>query len=184
MKTFGEKHEINAYLGYDYDEYRYWDLSATAYKIFQGAEIISAGADDPTAKGTKSESKNAAIYLNVNYSFDSKYLIQGMVRRDGSSKFGSDKRWATFWSVGAGWNMHKEKFLSQVEWINELKPRVSYGISGNQPGGAYEWATILAILLSMRTKSHSCPTTRVTLTCLGRKQLTSMPVLIFVYSTV
>lgn len=142
LKTFGEKHEINAYLGYDYDEYRYWDLSATAYKIFQGAEIINAGADDPTASGTKSESKNAAIYLNVNYSFDSKYLIQGMVRRDGSSKFGSDKRWATFWSVGAGWNMHKEKFLSQVEWINELKPRVSYGISGNQPGGAYEWATI------------------------------------------
>ena len=65
-----------------------------------------------------------------------------MIRRDGSSKFGSDKRWATFWSVGAGWNMHKEEFISQFEWINELKPRISYGISGNQPGGAYEWATI------------------------------------------
>lgn len=142
LKTFGEKHEINAYWGYDYDEYRYWDLAATAYKIFQGAEIINAGADDPTASGTKTESKNAAVYLNVNYSFDNKYLIQGMIRRDGSSKFGSDKRWATFWSVGAGWNMHKENFLSGVEWINELKPRVSYGISGNQPGGAYEWATI------------------------------------------
>lgn len=142
LKTFGEKHEINAYLGYDYDEYRYYDLSATAYKIFQGAEIINAGADDPDASGTKSESKNAAVYLNVNYSFDNKYLIQGMIRRDGSSKFGSDKRWATFWSVGAGWNMHKEDFISQFEWINELKPRVSYGISGNQPGGAYEWATI------------------------------------------
>lgn len=57
LKTFGEKHEINAYLGYDYDEYRYWDLAATAYKIFSGAEIINAGAEDPTASGTKSESK-------------------------------------------------------------------------------------------------------------------------------
>ena len=55
LKTFGDKHEINAYLGYEYDEYRYWDLSATAYKIFQGAEIINAGADDPAASGTKTE---------------------------------------------------------------------------------------------------------------------------------
>lgn len=142
LKTFGDKHEINAYLGYDYDEYRYWDLSATAYKIFQGAEIINAGADDPEAAGTKYEKKNAALYLNVNYSFDSKYLLQGMIRRDGSSLFGRDKRWATFWSIGVGWNMHKESFISELGWINELKPRISYGISGNQPGGAYEWATV------------------------------------------
>ena len=75
LKTFGDKHEINAYLGYDYDEYRYWDLSATAYKIFQGAEIINAGADDPEAAGTKYEKKNAALYLNVNYSFDSRGVL-------------------------------------------------------------------------------------------------------------
>ena len=62
LKTFGDKHEINAYLGYEYDEYRYWDLSATAYKIFQGAEIINAGADDPAASGTKTEQKNMAVY--------------------------------------------------------------------------------------------------------------------------
>lgn len=142
LRTFGEKHEINAYLGYDYDEYRYWDLSATAYRIYQGAEIINAGADDPTASGSKSEKKNAALYLNVNYSFDGKYLLQGMVRRDGSSLFGSGKRWATFWSVGAGWNIHKENFMSQQNWIDELKLRASYGISGNQPSGAYEWATV------------------------------------------
>ena len=59
-------------------------FSATAYKIFQGAEIINAGADDPTASGTKSESKNAAIYLNVNYSFDSKYFDS---RNDPSRRF-------------------------------------------------------------------------------------------------
>ena len=138
LKTFGDKHEINAYLGYEYDEYRYWDLSATAYKIFQGAEIINAGADDPAASGTKTEQKNMAVFFNGNYTFDSKYLFQLMVRHDGSSRFGANKRWATFWSVGAGWNMHEEEWIKDLGWINQLKPRISYGISGNQPNGAYE----------------------------------------------
>lgn len=145
LKTFGDKHEINAYLGYEYDEYRYWDLSATAYKIFQGAEIINAGADDPAASGTKTEQKNMAVFFNGNYTFDSKYLFQLMVRHDGSSRFGANKRWATFWSVGAGWNMHEEEWIKELGWINQLKPRISYGISGNQPNGAYEWATVYSI---------------------------------------
>ena len=145
LKTFGDKHEINAYLGYEYDEYRYWDLSATAYKIFQGAEIINAGADDPAASGTKTEQKNMAVFFNGNYTFDSKYLFQLMVRHDGSSRFGANKRWATFWSVGAGWNMHEEEWIKDLGWINQLKPRISYGISGNQPNGAYEWATVYSI---------------------------------------
>ena len=67
-----------------------------------------------------------------------------MFRVDGSSQFGSNKRWAPFWSVGGGWSMHKEEFMSNLKWVNELKPRISYGISGNLPGGAYEWATMLA----------------------------------------
>lgn len=145
IKTFGDKHEINAYLGYEYDEYRYWDLSATAYKIFQGAEIINAGADDPAASGSKSEQKNMAVFFNGNYTFDNKYLFQLMVRHDGSSRFGANKRWVTFWSVGAGWNMHEEEWIKELGWINQLKPRISYGISGNQPNGAYEWATVYSI---------------------------------------
>lgn len=67
-----------------------------------------------------------------------------MFRVDGSSQFGSNKRWAPFWSVGGGWSMHKEEFMSNLKWVNELKPRISYGISGNLPDGAYEWATMLA----------------------------------------
>jgi len=46
--------------------------------------------------------------------------------------FGNDKRWATFWSVGIGWNLHKELFLSDVEWLNTLKLRASIGTTGNQ----------------------------------------------------
>lgn len=144
LKTFGEKHEINAYLGYEYNEYRYYDHTGQGSGMFQGNEILSGTASNPKVTGTKSEEKNAAYFFNGNYSYDSKYLFQVMFRIDGSSRFGADKRWAPFWSIGGGWNVHKEKFMESVKWINELKPRVSYGISGNLPSGAYEWVTKLS----------------------------------------
>ena len=143
LKTFNDVHEINAYLGYDYDEYRYYDMTGQASQMFQGNEILSGGVANPKVGGTKTEKKNAAYYFNGNYSYDNKYLFQAMFRIDGSSQFGANKRWAPFWSVGGGWSMHKEAFMSNLKWINELKPRISYGISGNLPDGAYEWATML-----------------------------------------
>ena len=115
-----------------------------ASQMFQGNEILNGGVANPKVGGTKVEKKNAAYYFNGNYSYDNKYLFQVMFRVDGSSQFGSNKRWAPFWSVGGGWSMHKEEFMSNLKWVNELKPRISYGISGNLPGGAYEWATMLA----------------------------------------
>lgn len=143
--TFADVHEVDAYLGYDYDEARYWDNWGKAKKIYPGAEIINAGAGEQTAGGSKSEQKNAAVYFNANYTYDSKYLFQVMVRRDGSSRFGANKRWGTFWSIGGGWNLHKEAFMENLTFINELKPRFSYGISGNEPSGLYEWTTKLDI---------------------------------------
>lgn len=144
LKTFNDVHEISAYLGYDYDEYRYSDMSGQASQMFQGNEILSGGVANPKVGGTKTEKKNAAYYFNGNYSYDGKYLFQVMFRMDGSSQFGSNKRWAPFWSIGGGWSAHKEKFMENLPWINELKPRISYGISGNLPDGPYEWATVLS----------------------------------------
>lgn len=143
--TFADVHEVDAYLGYDYDESRHWDNWGQAKNIYSGGEVISAGAGEETAGGGKSERKNAAVYFNANYTYDSKYLFQVMVRRDGSSRFGVDKRWGTFWSIGGGWNLHKEAFMENLTFINELKPRFSYGISGNEPSGSYEWTTKLDI---------------------------------------
>ncbi len=152
LKTFNNVHEINAYLGYDYDEYRYYDMTGQASQMFQGNEILNGGVANPKVGGTKTEKKNAAYYFNGNYSYDNKYLFQVMFRVDGSSQFGANKRWAPFWSVGGGWSMHKEKFISKLTWINELKPRISYGISGNLPDGAYEWATMLTSTMQYGSK--------------------------------
>lgn len=119
----------------------------------------------------KTEEKNAAIFFNGNYSYAGKYLFQVMVRRDGSSRFGSNKRWATFWSVGGGWNMHEEDFIKNIEWINQLKPRISYGISGNLPGGAYEWVTKFDITQQYGDEIAFIPTIQEIRTCHGNKQV-------------
>ncbi|MDR0422199.1 MAG: TonB-dependent receptor [Proteiniphilum sp.] len=153
LKTFGESHEINAFLGYEYDERRVWDSSGESSNMIPGNEVLSGGTTEtPVVKGSKTEEKNAAYIFNGNYAFDGKYLFQVSARRDGSSRFGTGKRWANFWSLGAGWNMHEEELIRSLRFINELKPRVSYGITGNQPSGAYEWTTKLSSTMEYGSK--------------------------------
>jgi len=72
------------------------------------------------------------------YNFDNRYYFQASLRTDGSSRFGEDNRWGTFWSVGASWNLHNEEFMSSLEFVNQLKIRFSYGLSGNYNIGNYE----------------------------------------------
>ncbi len=70
-------------------------------------------------------------FFRTNYNFDNKYYLSASVRTDGSSVFNEDKRWGTFYSVGASWRLDQERFLQNVSWINQLKIRGSYGEIGN-----------------------------------------------------
>jgi TonB-dependent starch-binding outer membrane protein SusC len=72
------------------------------------------------------------------YNYGGKYFIQGSIRRDGSSRFGKDNRWGTFWSLGASWNMHSETFIKNLGFVDQLKLRASYGLSGNFNIGFYD----------------------------------------------
>ncbi len=79
----------------------------------------------------------------INYNFDNRYLVEAVVRFDGSSRFTSDNRWGSFYSGSAGWNVHNEKFMSNFNWLSQLKPRISIGQSGNQEIGLYNYISIL-----------------------------------------
>ena len=94
-------------------------------------------------KPSSSESKSRAIgfFANGNYSYDDRYFAEVSVRIDGSSKFGADKKYAPFWSAGAGWNVHNEKFFKHTK-ISMLKLRYSYGVTGNQEFSAYQAKTM------------------------------------------
>ncbi|MCD8081474.1 MAG: SusC/RagA family TonB-linked outer membrane protein [Bacteroides sp.] len=78
------------------------------------------------------ETSTLLSYFGIlDYNFDGRYYFQGSARYDGSSKFGKNNRWGLFYSIGASWNLHNEYFMKDMNWINLLKLRVSYGLNGN-----------------------------------------------------
>ena len=82
----------------------------------------------------------------LNYDFDEKYFFSASYRRDGSSRFYSDVRWGDFWSVGLGWTLDKEKFMTGVKFVDMLKLRTSYGVVGNDDlSSYYPWRASYAV---------------------------------------
>ena len=88
--------------------------------------------------GAEGISHTAGALLSANYSYNERYLFDANYRLSGSSEYGSNKRWGTFWSLGAGWNLHKESFLADSPIINLLKLRFSVGYTGSQGFNTYE----------------------------------------------
>lgn len=81
-----------------------------------------------------------SLFANAEYNYKEKYYVTGSIRRDGSSKFAPGHRWGTFWSAGAKWDLKKEDFLKNVEWLNDLSLSVNYGTTGNDSGaGSYDF---------------------------------------------
>jgi TonB-linked SusC/RagA family outer membrane protein len=80
----------------------------------------------------------------VNYNFQGKYVADATYRREGSSKFAKDQRYGNFWSVGAAWNMSQEAFLGNAGWLNNLRIRASYGVSGNSDVGINQYQALLS----------------------------------------
>lgn len=85
----------------------------------------------PNQTQTISNTTFNSLFFKLNYSFDERYFFEASYRRDGSSKFAKNHRWANFYSVGAMWNVRNEKFLEDNEWLNALNLRLSYGTTGN-----------------------------------------------------
>lgn len=80
-----------------------------------------------------------SYFFNLNYDYDNRYFFDGTLRRDGSSRFAPDHRWATFGSIGLMWNLKGEKFLQDVTWLDDLKLRYNWGTTGNAGIGNYDW---------------------------------------------
>ena len=137
-KTFAGKHNLNAVAGVTYQTSQYESVYASATG-FPGNSIrrISAGAvkTDASSSGT---SYGLVSYLaRANYTFADKYIIQGSVRVDGSSRFGANNRYATFPAASVAWRASEENFLKNSKLISDLKFRASYGETGNQEIGNF-----------------------------------------------
>lgn len=95
-------------------------------------------AEGGKPSGAESTTRSLGVTSAVNYSYDERYLFDASLRFNGSSVFGNDNRWGTFWSAGAGWNLHKENFMENVNWLTLCKLRVTYGLTGNQNFSPYQ----------------------------------------------
>jgi len=80
----------------------------------------------------------------INYNYQGKYVADVTYRREGSSKFTKDQRYGNFWSAGAAWNLSQEAFMGNVNWLNNLRVRASYGISGNSDVGINQYQALLS----------------------------------------
>lgn len=95
-------------------------------------------AEGGAPTGSESTTRSLGVTTAINYSYDERYLLDLSLRFNGSSVFGSNNRWGSFWSVGAGWNLHKEHFMENAKWLNLCKFRVTYGLTGNQNFSPYQ----------------------------------------------
>lgn len=140
-KNFGE-HNLKLLGGYSWQEDRYGDgFGVTTQGFVNDALTFNNLALSNPPTGTVGFANNGistlrliSYYGRVNYQYANKYLLQASVRYDGSSAFGANNKWGTFPAVSAGWRISGEKFMEKVAFINELKLRVGYGVSGNTQG--------------------------------------------------
>ncbi len=87
--------------------------------------------------GDEATTRRVGLVYSGNYSYDNRYLIDLSIRRDGSSQFGTDKLFGTFWSTGLGWNIHNESFFKESKVVNKLRLRANYGSTGSLNIPAY-----------------------------------------------
>ncbi|SFJ57165.1 SusC/RagA family TonB-linked outer membrane protein [Olleya namhaensis] len=130
-KGFGN-HDVSAVLGAS-SELQKGEYKATRLTGYNSELEGTLGGTTTVGAGNQFEYKQAlfSYFLRVNYAYDDKYLASISLRRDGSSVFGEDNKYGTFPAASLGWNISKEDFLSESEVVNNLKFRVSYGVTGN-----------------------------------------------------
>ncbi len=147
-RSFPRKHNLNVSLGYEASS-DFSDQTQSHYRGFPSGQFHSPNyAYEIYLKPTKTEatSRMVSALATANYTWNDIYLADLSVRFDGSSKFGSDQRWAPFFSGGVGLNFHNYDFLKGNKWVNKLKARVSYGRTGKINFPSYAATTMYEMM--------------------------------------
>ncbi|MFA5735052.1 MAG: SusC/RagA family TonB-linked outer membrane protein, partial [Proteiniphilum sp.] len=133
------QHRFNALAGYSWEENEYSYMKAANRNFttdLLGANNLESGQGlRPSDVGSaRNMSRLISFFARTHYSYMSRYMVTATLRRDGSSKFGANHKWGLFPSVSAAWGIAEEAFMDDVNWIDDMKLRVGYGVTGNQSG--------------------------------------------------
>lgn len=133
-KTFAQDHALNAMFGYEQSYGYNENVNGMRLAYILIRDQLSAGPPLNMTNGSRAaENARAGFIGRLGYDYKSRYLFEGSIRRDGSDWFPKDKRWGTFWSGSAGWNVSSESFMKTLDdknIVNYLKLRASYGVVG------------------------------------------------------
>ena len=141
-KTFSKKHKFNVMIGHSYEYSMSRSSNLYSYDFVNeatGNENMGSGSPSKNVHNNSFSSSKLLSFLGrVNYTLLDTYLFTATMRSDGSSKFGANNKWAYFPSGAISWKAHNENFIKSVKLFDELKFRLSYGISGNQGISPYQ----------------------------------------------
>lgn len=145
--AFSKKnHNLKAMVGYSYQYFQNSGLSAEnkdfasdalTYNNLGNGSYNSEIAGRLGMGSSKEDSKLIAFFGRISYDYNGKYMATASLRYEGSSKFGANNKWGYFPAVSAGWRISQEDFMKDISWINDLKIRADYGVTGNQNFGNY-----------------------------------------------
>ena len=146
-KSINDLHNVDVMIGHEFNRTDNNEINAYNYNIFYPGIPELGNAVDPTKDVATSEHVKTALegyFARANYNYDDRYFLSLSYRYDGSSLFQYD-RWGHFWSVGGSWRISQEEFMKRALWVNDLRLRATYGVSGNQLNSAYPYTNLWAI---------------------------------------
>ena len=146
-KSINDLHNVDVMIGHEFNRTDNNDINAYNNNIFYPGIPELGNAVDPTKDVATSEHVKTTLegyFARANYNYDDRYYLSLSYRYDGSSLFQYD-RWGHFWSVGGSWRISQEEFMKRALWVNDLRLRATYGVSGNQLNSAYPYTNLWSI---------------------------------------
>lgn len=155
---FGNVHNVDAVAGYEESKNDRRLTNAWGNTFAHPSLKTGTSAANTFGTSTRSEYAFQSVFGRVNYDYDREYFISASFRTDGSSRFGPEKRWGKFWSVGLGWTLTNSDFFSDFGVFDHLKLRSSYGEVGNAEIGTYPWQGLYGFDPAYDGRAGSAPT--------------------------
>jgi len=138
-RIFADKHEVGVTALYSVEQSK-WENMALSAEQFENMVLMDYKLENGTTQKVNTgggESAGIGMMARATYTYDKRYSLTATIRRDGYSAFSRNKKWGNFSSFGFNWNVARESFMENVDAIDNLALRVSYGSTGNQAFGAY-----------------------------------------------
>ncbi|MBL7843657.1 MAG: TonB-dependent receptor [Cyclobacteriaceae bacterium] len=141
-KRFGDIHQISGIAGFEYRKEERGGVTAAQFTYPNPAlRLLSSGATARPAGEFFFDNARQGVFAQVKYTLKDRYIVDGTIRRDGSSRFGPNNRYGTFFAGSVAYRISEESFMDGITWLDDLKIRAAYGRVGNSEIADYDWYT-------------------------------------------